>query len=99
MFILFAYDQYYPEGGADDSLGVYDTLDLAEAAFDNHPYANHRDYVMVASIVGQNLVIVSRLMRPASLTQTLPAFWERVPIATQCQPVTANTVNRTVTLS
>lgn len=30
MYILFAGDQYYPAGGAEDFVGVYDTVDEAK---------------------------------------------------------------------
>lgn len=29
MFLLFAYDQYYPAGGMNDLMGVFDTFDEA----------------------------------------------------------------------
>jgi hypothetical protein len=32
MFLLFMGDNYYPEGGAEDLVGLYDTLDAALAA-------------------------------------------------------------------
>ena len=33
MFILFAGHCYYPEGGADDFRGFYDTIEAAQKAF------------------------------------------------------------------
>lgn len=54
MFILFTFDQWYPQGGAHDSIGVYKTLDEAKAA-----YVGDREYAHIARVDDSALVIVA----------------------------------------
>ncbi|MES2461224.1 MAG: hypothetical protein V4671_11640 [Armatimonadota bacterium] len=54
-FLLFAYDYYYPSGGAADCLGVFRTLEEAEQA-----YKGDQEAAEVAVIHGGRLEVVSR---------------------------------------
>ena len=54
MFFLFAFDGYYPAGGANDFVGVFPTRAEAEAAWDLY-----HDYAEVVQFVDNKLKPVS----------------------------------------
>ena len=50
-YLLFAGNQYYPNGGAEDFIGFYDTVEHAQIA------SPRDDWAQIAEIVNGSLVI------------------------------------------
>lgn len=59
MFILFAYNVYYPAGGPGDIKGVYDLLDEAiDDARDLRSEEHARDYIKVYDVMNRQVVFI-----------------------------------------
>lgn len=75
IYLLFAFNQWYPCGGVNDFRGVFSSLEAAESAFNGDV-----DEAQVALIDGDQLVIVSEGWgRPNSTPRIIQ--WTRTPSA------------------
>lgn len=81
MYLLFAFNQWYPSGGVNDFVGAFPSLAAAKDAFDGKS-----EFAQIAKVEGDRLILVATA---EAMTNALPRpriWWQDVETALPTSP-------------